>query len=1333
MRRVALFAVLIPVILTMTASAAGALELRAPAEAEAPRFELSDQETDRLTITFTLSTLSVENLAVEEQSYQALTLPDGGMEGAPGTPGLPVITRLVALPDGALPRAIILSSVESRHAGFRVLPVQPDNAERFVIDRASYAAEPAAREAVSLGEPGILRDLRVVPVTFRPVAYDPVSGELRVTERLEVELDFSASDPSAERPRRRASIPESFDRLYRDVVLNYAQSANFRSGEAEVGPGTWLLIYPNSTAVSTRLQPLIDWRERQGYNVIAINTDGTGSTNGAIKNFIQGVYDTANPPLEFVTLAGDANGTYPVACFNETLSGYGGEGDHYYGTLEGGDILADVHIGRLSFRTTGELDAIIDKIVTYETDPPLADSGWFTRAGLCGDPSSSGISVIYTNQWVKSQLLANGYSQVDTIWSGNFATLMTGSINQGLSVFGYRGYWHMSGMSENAILNLSNGKELPFAVIVTCDTGSFQGDATCRSEAFLKAANGGGIGSVGTATLGTHTRYNNTYYYGVWDGAINGADHRIGAAHTRGKLELYANYIQGEPNKAEIWSVWNNLMGDPATDMYTAHPAALSVSYPAQLPPGADAVPVTVLSGGLPVADARVSLFKSGEISETAYSDAQGEVVLPLPTDASAGELLVTVSGHNLLSHLGSLQLVDVPVFPALASHAIDDSGAGTLGNGDGLLNPGERVELTLSLRNLGSSTAAGISATLSTDDAYITLLTDTQAFGDIPAGAEVFAAGPFSFALAPDAPDGHLATMVVEASNGFDSWTSLLRIPVSNAAFSVQDFTWSGGGTQLDPGESGTLSLDIVNLGSVPATGISATLVSLSSYVEVSDAEAAFGDLFIGANGSNTADPFFISVSADTRPGDLVTLSMLLSYNERAVSVIELQFVVGTAAVGDPTGPDVYGYYAFESTDNAWPQAPAYNWVEIQPSQGGSGSIVGLSDFGWAQDDTETLPLPFTFRYYGQDYDDISICSNGWVAMGTTSLVLFRNYTIPNSGSPPAMIAPFWDDFYQTSGNLVSYWNDTANHRYIVEWYNVRNEATGSYVTFQVILLDPAFHPTATGDGEIIFQYKTIVNNDSTNGYATAGIQNRDRSDGILLSYWNQHPATANNPSSNRAIRFLTLDADLQARLLTSPGQFEVTLPVEGSIGRSLEISNHGDAGSILYFALDPAALPAWLSLDKSGGTVPSGQNDILTLSFDAAGLALGTYETTLAINSNGEGLALVPVTLNVNDGTAAGGVPEVLILAQNHPNPFNPKTSIRFGLPESGQVTLTVFDVNGRAVKTLADGALPAGTHRFEWDGTDAAGASLASGVYFYRLDTAGERIRKKMLLLK
>jgi hypothetical protein len=88
---------------------------------------------------------------------------------------------------------------------------------------------------------------------------------------------------------------------------------------------------------------------------------------------------------------------------------------------------------------------------------------------------------------------------------------------------------------------------------------------------------------------------------------------------------------------------------------------------------------------------------------------------------------------------------------------------------------------------------------------------------------------------------------------------------------------------------------------------------------------------------------------------------------------------------------------------------------------------------------------------------------------------------------------------------------------------------------------------------------------------------------------------------------------------------------------------------------------------------------------------------------------------------------------LGQNVPNPFNPATVIAFTLPAADHVTLSVYDSNGRLVKTLVDGVREFGTHEVEWKGLDRAGNSVGSGVYFYRLVTGNFRESRKMLLLK
>lgn len=93
--------------------------------------------------------------------------------------------------------------------------------------------------------------------------------------------------------------------------------------------------------------------------------------------------------------------------------------------------------------------------------------------------------------------------------------------------------------------------------------------------------------------------------------------------------------------------------------------------------------------------------------------------------------------------------------------------------------------------------------------------------------------------------------------------------------------------------------------------------------------------------------------------------------------------------------------------------------------------------------------------------------------------------------------------------------------------------------------------------------------------------------------------------------------------------------------------------------------------------------------------------------------------------------GVPETFGLEQNYPNPFNPNTVIRYQLPSSSQVELTIYNAVGQRIKTLVSEKQAVGSYQIEWDGTDEKGTSVASGVYLYRLQ-AGEFVQSKKMTL-
>jgi hypothetical protein len=89
--------------------------------------------------------------------------------------------------------------------------------------------------------------------------------------------------------------------------------------------------------------------------------------------------------------------------------------------------------------------------------------------------------------------------------------------------------------------------------------------------------------------------------------------------------------------------------------------------------------------------------------------------------------------------------------------------------------------------------------------------------------------------------------------------------------------------------------------------------------------------------------------------------------------------------------------------------------------------------------------------------------------------------------------------------------------------------------------------------------------------------------------------------------------------------------------------------------------------------------------------------------------------------------------ILNKNYPNPFNPETTLSFDMPMAGKARLEIFNVKGQLVKTMFDDIAPAGRTSLVWDSTDDGGKAVASGLYFYRLNTSNHSETRKMMLMK
>lgn len=122
--------------------------------------------------------------------------------------------------------------------------------------------------------------------------------------------------------------------------------------------------------------------------------------------------------------------------------------------------------------------------------------------------------------------------------------------------------------------------------------------------------------------------------------------------------------------------------------------------------------------------------------------------------------------------------------------------------------------------------------------------------------------------------------------------------------------------------------------------------------------------------------------------------------------------------------------------------------------------------------------------------------------------------------------------------------------------------------------------------------------------------------------------------------------------------------------------------------------------------------------------------YKITAVDHNGNEGEPGAPADVS---GTGNGVPPAATALGEAVPNPFNPSTTLSFAMATPGHARLRVYDTAGRLVATLVDGLHPAGNHVVVWDGRDAAGRVVASGVYLYRLEAGAFRSTRKMVLMK
>ncbi len=462
------------------------------------------------------------------------------------------------------------------------------------------------------------------------------------------------------------------------------------------------------------------------------------------------------------------------------------------------------------------------------------------------------------------------------------------------------------------------------------------------------------------------------------------------------------------------------------------------------------------------------------------------------------------------------------PAGVRLHRHLIVDAPPG--GNGDGIVNPGEAIEMPVWVMNYNTYLVRGVRnwLRLIPPDPNITITDSFKYFSQIPALDSAYTgADGFNFQVSTSCTNGYRIPFTLVSRDTLDSiWQSPLSIFVGTPLLFQQGLlVWDSSGNnngRIDPGEYASLSVGIKNQGLGNGYNVYAILKSGDERFLILDSFGQYDTIRKDSIRFNLTDKFRVYANPSI-PREFPVPCTLKIYSQNWTFIRPFTITVGEVTIADPIpdGPRTPPrYWAYDEIDTFYTEAPRFNWIELR----NRGTQLPIT----SDDQTIRILLPFVFKYYGIRYaESLSVCGNGWISPIQTTSTVYTNRPLPDptSANPSAMICPVWDDLYPPYGNRIWFLYEPDSHRFVIEWDSVHYFSPNTqWDKFQIIVYDTTV-ATQTGDNEIIFQYLTANNYSSI----TVGIEDQTNAIGINALYNNTYDRRCAPLAPRRAIKFTT------------------------------------------------------------------------------------------------------------------------------------------------------------------------------------------------------------------
>lgn len=1247
--------------------------------------------------------------------------------GSPGEPALPVYGVRLLLPPGEVITSIEITSTSGRiitDEGIELDPIQepypisfPGPINPTPGDPAIYGSDELFPKELTTGmQSHFMCGYSIGYFSLYPVQYRPVSGEISYFPSITVEITTSTSAEAVEAHGQNYRGSAADRNRLQGKVENPEESVSYGALiEGTDDPNIpYLLI--TTASMADFFIPLLEFKNTCGYptemvmmSEILSNYSGMDDQD-KIRNCIMDYYQNFN--TSYVLLGADDE-FLPHRGLYATLSGeidYDIPGDIYYAGLDGnwdydgdgifgetgeGDLVAEVIIGRAAVDDVVEAINFTYKQLLYQSNPVVGelelglmvgeDLGWITWGSDLKEEIRLGT---YYTAGFSANFTVNTLYETPS-WSFSGMNDLRPLLNDGAHLVNHMGHCnttYMMKLNNSHVTDYNftnNGINHNFYIVYSqgCYCGSFDNRtgngsyvSDCISEKFSTIAHG-------AVCMITNSRYGWGNYSGT-NGPSQFYDREFFDALFGEDIFLIgeANQDSKEDNipflsVATLWVYYQlNLFGDPMLDIWTAEPMALNPNHSPNVILGSTEFTVEVPG----VTGAFCAMSDDNGLLGTAYTDEQGTVVIEFPNPVfSQDTLTLAITYHNYLPYIVQLGVAPPDIPCVIVDEAtINDE---DFGDGDSILDLGESGYFALNFHNIGLMEATGVHAELTCEDVYINILNDSVYIGIIPPESVIEMDEAFEFAVSTEVEDGHEINCLVTIRDGVDSvWTQNFEFQISAPVIIVSEVEIiNGENGHLPIGGTPDIQIILGNIGSGELRYCTADVMTDNPHITVYTSSAS-AELIESGENAALEPALNLKVLPTCPENSVIPFYLEISDEPGYHHQIIFELAVG-GFFDDMEGGAVewthenctVGYedqWHLTSNRNHTPDGSCA-WHN---GEANGGNYHNLSDAGLITPMMEYTGSAKLIFWHWMEAETSSAYpgeafDGGMVEMSYNGSPFFQLF--PEGGYPYTIRESSSQPCPFAAGTPVY----SGQHDWEEAVFDLAIIPLGGEVQFRFRFGSDG---AVTGEGWYIDDVKLVF-------YSPIA-----------------PPSNFNVEGTNDPIH-LTWNSPV------FEGEFE---PKSGSRqGESLLSYNVYRNSELLADGI--AALEYFDPLE---------------------GMPFGEYAYQVsALFSQGESQLTEPIIVEFNGMSAAGNssdVPGEYSLDQNWPNPFNPETNFRFGLPEGGEVSLVIYNIMGREIVRLADGFKPAGYHNISWKAEN-----LPSGIYLYRLKAADFTACGKMLLIK